>query len=36
MNRPLRNVAKMTATSEPQVPEPIGDFRAAVATARAD
>ena len=36
MNRPLRDVAKMTATSQPQVPEPISDFRAAVATARAD
>src|SRR5271166_2638377 len=36
MNRPLRNVATMTATSEAQVPATIGDFRAAVATARAD
>jgi hypothetical protein len=36
MNRPLRNVATMTATSEAQVPESIGDFRAAVAAARAD
>ncbi len=36
MNRPLKHVAMMTATSEPQVPEAIGDFRAAVATARAD
>ena len=36
MNRPLRDFAKMSATSEPQVPEPISDFRAAVATARAD
>ena len=36
MNRPLKNVAMTTATSEPQVPPTIGDFRAAVATARAD
>ena len=36
MNRPLKDVAKMTATSEPQVPATIGDFRAAVAAARAD
>jgi hypothetical protein len=36
MNRPLRNVATMTATSEAQVPETIGDFRAAVERARAD
>ena len=36
MNRPLRNVAMTTATSEPQVPATIGDFRAAVAAARAD
>jgi PAP2 superfamily len=36
MNRPLRNVAMITATSEPQVPATIGDFRAAVANARAD
>ena len=36
MNRPLKNVATMTATSEPQVAETIGDFRAAVAAARAD
>ena len=36
MNRPLKHVAMMTATSEPQVPEAIGDFRAAVAAARAD
>ena len=35
MNRPLRNVATMTATSEAQVPETIGDFRAAVERARA-
>jgi hypothetical protein len=36
MNRPLRNVAMTTGTSEPQVPEVIGDFRAAIAAARAD
>jgi PAP2 superfamily len=36
MNRPLKHVAMMTATSAPQVPEAIGDFRAAVAAARAD
>ena len=36
MNRPLRNVAMITATSEPQVPATIADFRAAVANARAD
>jgi PAP2 superfamily len=36
MNRPLKNVAMITATSEPQVPATIGDFRAAVANARAD
>ena len=36
MNRPLRNVATMTATSDAQVPETIGDFRAAVERARAD
>src|SRR5271155_1896013 len=36
MNRPLRNVAMITATSEPQVPATIGDFRAAVAKARTD
>ena len=36
MNRPLRNVATMTATSEAQVPATIGDFRAAVERARAD
>jgi PAP2 superfamily len=36
MNRPLKNVAMTTATSEPRVPETIGDFRAAVANARAD
>jgi hypothetical protein len=36
MDRPLKDVATMTGTSQPQVPETIGDFRAAVATARAD
>jgi PAP2 superfamily len=36
MNRPLRDVAMTTATSAPRVSQTIGDFRAAVATARAD
>ena len=36
MNRPLRNVAMITATSEPQVPATIADFQAAVANARVD
>ena len=36
MNRPLKNVATMTATSKSQVPEAIVDFRASVAAARAD
>jgi hypothetical protein len=36
MNRPLKNIATMTATSESQIPEVIGDFRAAVAAAGAD
>jgi hypothetical protein len=36
LNRPLKNVAMTTAMSEPPVPATIGDFRAAVATARAD
>ena len=36
MNRPLRNVATMTVTSDVQVPSTIGDFRAAVERARAD
>jgi hypothetical protein len=36
MNRPLRDVAMATATAAPRVPETIGDFRAAVATARTD
>ncbi len=36
MNRPLKNIATMTTTSEPQVPQTIGDFRTAVATARSE
>jgi hypothetical protein len=36
LNRPLKNVATMTATSESQVPEAIVDFRASVIAARAD
>jgi hypothetical protein len=36
MNRPLKNVATMTATSDSQVPEAIVNFRSAVAAARAD
>jgi hypothetical protein len=36
MNRPLKNIATMTATSESQVPEAIVDFRASVVAARAD
>ena len=36
MNRPLKNIATMTATSESPVPATIGDFGAAVATARAE
>ena len=36
MNRTLKDVAKMTAMSQSKVPEAIGNFRAAVATARAD
>jgi hypothetical protein len=36
MNRPLADVAMRTATSQPRVPEAISDFRAAIATARAD
>jgi PAP2 superfamily len=36
MNRPLRNVATMTATSDAQVPATIGDFRAAAERARVD
>ena len=36
MNRPLKNVATMTATSQTDVPTTVGDFKAAVATARAE
>ncbi len=36
VNRPLKDFARMTATSEPLVPETISDFQAAVATARSD
>ena len=36
MNRPLRDVAMTTATSAPQVPDALSDFRAAVEAARAD
>jgi hypothetical protein len=36
MNRPLMDIAQMSATSHQPVPEVIGDFRAAVATARAE
>ncbi len=36
MNRPLKDIARATAMSEPQVQETIGDFRAAVAAAGAD
>ncbi len=36
MNRPLKNFAMITETSEPRVPATIGDFRAAVVAARAD
>ena len=36
MNRELRDFARMTASSAPDVPVTIGDFRAAVAAARAD
>ena len=36
MNRPLKNIATMTTTSEPQVPQTIGDFRTTVATARSE
>ena len=36
MNRPLKNVATMTATTEAPVPTTISDFRAAVANARGD
>ena len=36
IGRPLKDFARATAMSEPRVPETIEDFRAAVATARAD
>jgi hypothetical protein len=36
MNRPLRDVARRTATEALQVPEIIGDFKAAVAAAQKD
>jgi PAP2 superfamily len=36
MNRPLKDIARTTAMSEPQIQETIGDFRAAVAAGRAD
>jgi hypothetical protein len=36
IGRPLKDFARATAMSSPRVPETIGDFRAAVATARAD
>ena len=36
VNRPLKDFARMTATSEPLVPETISDFQAAVASARDD
>jgi hypothetical protein len=36
MSRPLRNIATMTATSDAQALKTIGDFRAAVAHAKAD
>jgi hypothetical protein len=36
IGRPLKDFARATATSEPIVPATIEDFRAAVATARAD
>ncbi len=36
LNRPLKDFARTTAMSEPQGPATIPDFRAAVATARAD
>src|SRR5579871_4508025 len=36
MNRPLKDFARATAMSEPQVSPPISDFRAAVAAARDD
>jgi hypothetical protein len=36
VGRPLKDFARATAMSSPQVPETIADFRAAVATAQAD
>jgi PAP2 superfamily len=36
IGRPLKDFARATAMSAPRVPETIGDFRAAVATARTD
>ena len=36
VGRPLKDFARATAMAEPQVPATIGDFRAAIATARAD
>jgi PAP2 superfamily len=36
IGRPLKDFARATAMSSPRVPETIGDFRAAVATARTD
>ena len=36
LDRPLKDVAAMTATSQPPLPQTIGDFRAALASARAD
>jgi hypothetical protein len=36
IGRPLKDFARATAMSSPRVPETIGDFRAAVETARAD
>ena len=36
MNRPLKDVAMMTATSQPRISATIGDFRQAIATARDD
>jgi len=36
IGRPLKDFARATATSSPQVPETISDFRAAVVSARAD
>lgn len=36
MNRELKDVARATAMSQPELSETIGDFRAAVETARAD